>query len=133
MCQSQDYHPSTLGCPSPSPGVYTYQMVKTAAHLVAGESSRSGTRMSLRASRGHTLEVHHPKGLLGQQSPRVWVDALPSTSREETEVNRNLLPGAGVRGRGAIAKCIQEDVCQHLEDSVTLMLDVSISFQPLRS
>lgn len=50
-------------------------------------------QMSLRASRGHTLEVHHPKGLLGQQSPRVWVDVLPS--REETEVSRNLLPGAG--------------------------------------
>lgn len=90
MWQSQDCHPSTLGCPSP--GVYSYQMVKTAAHLVAGESSRSATQMSLRASRGHTLEVYHPKGLLGQQSPRVWVDALPS--REETEVSRNLLPGA---------------------------------------
>lgn len=97
-------------------------------HLVGRESSRpAAQQMGVRASRAHTLEVHHLKGLLGQQSsPRVWVDALLSTSKEEAEVSRDLFPGAGSSQIQSIDESIPKDVCQYLKDSGPPVSDVSV-------
>lgn len=105
-------------------------MVRTAAqHLPGGWG-----KFQITTQMGHTLVGYLSKGLLGQQSPRVWEDALLSTSREETKVNRDLyFLVAGSSQAHSVAEYLQKGMCQDLENSGPLMSDMSLSFQPLRS
>lgn len=117
MWQSQDCCACTLGCPSPSLGVYTYQMVETAAQHPGGwvgESSRS-LRRSVSEPGGTHPESVPPKGSL----ETAVTQSVTSTSREETGQQRSLFPGAGSSHMQSTAECIQKGVCRTWRTAVS--------------